>query len=316
MRVIVFGAGAVGSVLAARLALAGEEVLLIGRAPHVAAIRTGGLSVEGLTEAPIPLPALAELAEATPADRVILTVKTFDLEEAGRELARRLARPMPVLAVQNGLGVEARLAGALSSAGWPEAERLVVRGVNTIGATFLGPGRVRLAGDGELVLRREERPDGLPTGFGGLLAHAGVRVRYVDAIDREVWRKVLVNAAINPVTAEFRVENGRLAEDPWRGLSLALLSEARAVAQSEGFAFSQEEAEAELFRVVRTTARNRSSMLQDLDRGRPTELDAISGALLEIGHRHGLDLPNTERAVRRIRARVALRTTTGSDGPP
>ena len=242
---------------------------------------------------------------------MILTVKTFDIEAAGRELARRLTRPMPVLALQNGLGVERRLASTLSGEGWPGAERLVVRGVNTIPATFLGPGRVRLAGEGEVVLGLDDRSDGPGAGFGPLLSGAGVRVRYVDAIAREVWRKVLVNASINPVTAEFGVENGRLAEDPWRGISVALLSEARAVAQSEGFAFTQEEAEADLFRVVRATAHNRSSMLQDLDRGRPTELDAISGALLEIGQRRGLDLPNTRRAVRRIRDRIARRTPGG-----
>jgi 2-dehydropantoate 2-reductase len=311
MRVVVFGAGAVGSVLGARLALAYEEVLLVGRAPHVEAIRSGGLVVEGLSAAPVWLPAVAALSGPTAADRVILTVKTFDLEEAGHALGRGLARPTPVLALQNGLGVEPRLAAALSSAGWAEPERYVVRGVLSVPATLLGPGRVRLAGDGEVVLPRAATSGGVEEGFGNLLEKAGLRVRYVDEIAREVWKKLLVNAAVNPVTAEYGVENGRLAEDPWRGQAVALLEEARAVAAAEGFRFARDESEGELFRVVRSTARNRSSMLQDLDAGRPTELDAISGALLELGARHGLAMPSTERAVRRIRAQVARRSRSG-----
>ena len=301
---MVFGAGAIGSVIGARLALAGEEVGLVGRAPHVEAIRAEGLRVEGLSGSPFRIPAWTELPERFHADRVILTVKTFDIEAAGSALARGLAGPTLVLALENGLGVEGRLAGALSSAGWPGAGRWVERGVNTIPATLTGPGRVRLAGDGEVILGRTGPADGAPEAFGPLLSRAGIRVRFVDSIAREVWRKALVNAAINPVTADFGVENGRLADDPWRGQAIALLHEARAAAGSEGFDFTEEEAEGELFRVVRATARNRSSMLQDLDAGRPTEVDAISGALLDIGRRHGLPMPSTERAVRRIRARV------------
>ncbi|HUI38720.1 MAG TPA: 2-dehydropantoate 2-reductase, partial [Thermoplasmata archaeon] len=248
--------------------------------------------------------AQTELAAKSAVDRVILTVKTFDLEAAGMAIARGIDAPTPVLALQNGLGIEARLAASLTSGGWPVAERQVVRGVNTIPATFLGPGRVRLAGDGEVVLGRSGASDG---GFASLLGGAGVRVRLVDSIDREVWKKALVNAAINPVTADHGLENGALVRDPWRGQALGLLHEARAVAEAEGFPFAAVDAEGELFRVVRATARNRSSMLQDLDAGRPTEVDAISGALLEIGRGHGLRLPNTERAVARIRTRVRER---------
>ena len=118
MRVLVFGAGAVGSILAARFVLAGEDVLAIGRAEHVEAIRAEGLRVEGLAGTPVRIPAAAELSPSTPAELVVLTVKTFDLGPAGLALARSLARPTPVLALENGLGVERELSEALGTGCW------------------------------------------------------------------------------------------------------------------------------------------------------------------------------------------------------
>jgi 2-dehydropantoate 2-reductase len=301
VRIVVFGAGAIGSLLGARLFLAGEEVILVGRPAHVEAIRSEGLWVEGLSERPVPVPATPELAPGTSADALVLAVKAFDLEEAARTLTDALAAPAPILAIQNGLGIEEELSAVLAEAGWPGPRRHIVRAVNSIPVTFVGPGRVRLGGSGEVLLG----PGGSEDAFATVLARAGVSVRRVPAIEREVYRKLLVNAAINPVTADHVVENGRLATEPWRGQALALLHEARSVAAAEGFEFSADEAERELFRVVHATAANRSSMLQDLDAGRPTEIDAISGELLELGRRHHLVLPQTERVVRRIRARAA-----------
>ena len=113
-----------------------------------------------------------------------------------------------------------------------------------------------------------------------------------------------MNAAVNPVTADHGVENGELSKDPLRGQALALLEEARRSAESAEFPFSPEETEREFFRVVRGSARNRSSMLQDLDAGRSTEIDAISGEILRVGVSHGLDLPNTRRIIERIRSKT------------
>ena len=107
------------------------------------------------------------------------------------------------------------------------------------------------------------------------------------------------------MTALHDVLNGRLRESPWREEALELLEEARRVAAAEGVAIDRGEAEAALWRVVDATSSNRSSMLQDLDRGRPTEIEAISGALLTRAARHGLELPATRRAYERIRARAS-----------
>ncbi|EQD57880.1 2-dehydropantoate 2-reductase [mine drainage metagenome] len=165
---------------------------------------------------------------------------------------------------------------------------------------------MRVPGEGEVVLPAPEGPAAAAIRrFDTLLRGAGLSVRTAVDFPREVWRKVLVNAAINPVTALHDIPNGRLLEEPYRREAVRLLREAAAVARALGVAISAAEAEADLERVVRATADNRSSMLQDIDRHRPTEVDAISGALLRLGRERHLAMPGTEEAVAQLRTRAA-----------
>ena len=299
------GPGAVGALFAARLSHAGNDVVVAARPRTARALGPGTLRVEGIG----PIRASVEVRETgAPVGRVdgaILAVKAFDLAEAAGSLQG--LGPIPVLLLQNGLGIEAAAAEGLRRAGAAEAAPCLVRAINSIPSTGLGPGVVRQAGEGSVIFDAEPPPESRPyvEWWAGLLERSGFAVRRVAPFGREVWRKLLVNASINPVTADHGIENGRLVEDPWRDQALELLEEARAVASAEGHEFTREEAEIELFRVARATASNRSSMLQDLDHGRRTEIDAISGALLEAGARHGLTLPATQRIFDRIRRRRA-----------
>lgn len=311
MTVVLFGAGAVGSLFGARFAAAGVPVLLIGRAAHVEAIREHGLRIEGTDAGTFHPPAATELPQRLSADAALLTVKTFDLAAAATVVGRRLA-PLPLLLPQNGLGIEAVAGTALRSAGWADPTPWVVRAVHSVPATFVRPGVIRAAGTGEVVLPEPRGGGSEPVArFAELFRRAGIPVRLAPSIEREVWRKALVNAAVNPVTAAHRVLNGELLGGPRRAEAVRLLAEALSVAAALGFAVAPDEAEAELDRVVRATAQNRSSMLQDLDRGRPTEIEAISGEILRLGTAHGLDLPATRAIVERIRAEAARGHRTG-----
>ncbi|MCI4358752.1 MAG: 2-dehydropantoate 2-reductase [Thermoplasmata archaeon] len=304
MRVLVFGAGATGSLLGALLFRGGIDVHLVARAAHARAIESDGLTVEGLDGGPFRIPCTESLPVGASFDRVLFTVKAGDIEGAGREIAGDLLHPAPLLSLQNGLGIRERTVRAVRAGGWGYAEKWVSRGIQILGALSVSPGRIRRTADREEILLGDSGVLGSLNGFDTLLHRAGVSVRVVDSIEREEWRKAIVNAAVNPVTADHGVENGLLAEDPLRGQALSLLEEARRVAEAAGFPFSPEETERELFRVVRGSARNRSSMLQDLDVGRRTEIDSISGEILRIGTQHGIDLPYTRRIVERIRARA------------
>jgi 2-dehydropantoate 2-reductase len=263
--------------------------------------------VEGTTVGTFHPGVTTELAPGTVAEVVLLTVKSRSVRGAGRAIASALRVPVPVVALQNGLGIEAELALGLGEGGWPSPERWVVRAINSYGATLASPGRVIHAGDGEILLPRGDAGAmaGAVDRVEGLLRDGGFTVRRVDNLLKELWRKAIVNGAVNPVTADHGIRNGELVRDPWREQAERLLREGETAGRLEGLEFPEGELDLDLWRVVRATTDNRSSMLQDLDRGRPTEVDQISGAILAAAARHGVDLPWTRRAIDRMHRREA-----------
>ena len=314
MNVLVVGAGAVGSLFGARLHAAGHAVTLVGRTDHVRAIQAHGLVVEGIRPCRQSLPAVDRLPVDGPWHAVLLGVKAYDVAATSEAVARAIPGPLPTLLPQNGLGIEELARVHLERGGWLDRADPIVRMVHSVPATLVGPGRVRQAGDGVLLLPAPTVPSraALET-WAELAGSMGYPVHRPADFDREVWRKALLNAAINPVTADHGILNGRLRDDPWRGQALRLLEEAARVADAEGHRFDRAELEGDLWRVVRATATNRSSMLQDVDRGRRTEIEEISGQLLRLGESHGLDLPATRRVIGRFRRRS--RDAVGSARP-
>jgi 2-dehydropantoate 2-reductase len=310
VKIAVVGAGAVGCLLGAYLARARHSVELIGRPELVSTVREYGLRIVGPPEQVYRVDVRPRIEPEDMPDVVILTVKTFDLAPASDALARALPGPVPVLLPQNGLGIERVASDALAHGGWTSPSEWTVRAVHSVPATLVSPGVVREGGSGEIIL-----PDPAVAGrsaprvgiFRDLLEGAGFSVRLAREFEREIWRKALLNAAVNPVTATLGVTNGALLRGPARDRALALLGEARAAARAAGFVFSEEEATIDLDRVVQATATNRSSMLQDLDRGRTTEIDSISGEILRIASEHGVDLPATRKIIDEVRRRSGVR---------
>jgi len=313
VKILVVGAGAVGSLLGARLQEGGLSVHLVGRPGHVETVRAQGLRVSGTQDRIVYLDASTDVPPGLVVDAAVITTKTYGLESAAKEIAAAIP-PRPVLLLQNGLGILPVAQTALRSGGWGDPSPYTVRGVNSIPATWVGPGEVRETGVGEILLPvpGEAGPAaGAARLFRMLLEGARLPVEAVPEFEREVWRKALVNAAVNPVTAVHGVPNGELLNEPRRTEALELLGEGLAVARAAGFGFTSEEVTRDFERIVRATAANRSSMLQDIDRGRPTEVDAISGEILREAARHGLELP----ATRAIVARVTALSSRARSGP-
>ena len=313
MKILIVGAGAVGSLVGAHLAEGGLSVHLVGRPEHVAAIRSRGLKVAGDRERVLRVDASETVPAGLELDASLVTTKTFDLGTAAAELARALP-PHPVLFVQNGLGILPAARDGLRAGGWPDVMSYAVQGVNFVSATLVGPGEVRETGFVQILLPvpGEAGPAaGAARLFRMLFERAQVTVEAVPEFEREVWRKALLNAAVNPVTAVHRVTNGAVLEEPLRTEALELLGEALAVARAAGFGFTSEELTRDFDRVLRASADNRSSMLQDLERGRPTEIDAISGEILREAARHGLELPATRAMVARV-TELASRPRSGA----
>jgi 2-dehydropantoate 2-reductase len=302
VRITVVGAGSVGCLFGARLAASGQSVRLIGRPESVRTLARNGIRVEGVDPGVWSVEATTSVDPGPEPDLVLLTVKTFDLVAAARALASAFRTPVPTLLPQNGLHIDVPVAAAVRAGGWTDPARVLVRAVNTVPAMLVAPGVVRQPGVGEVLLPDPSVAGAAPAAgrFASVLATAGVPVRTVADLDLELWRKALVNAAINPVTAIHRVRNGRLLEPPYRAEAWTLLREAQRAAELAGFAFTNDEADRSLERVLRATAENRSSMLQDVERGRPTEIDEISGEILRTAAEHGVDLPATRKVLGRL----------------
>lgn len=287
----IIGAGALGLSFAARLARGGPVAVIARNAARAQALRTGVTVGESL------FCAEAYAAQAAPqADWVIVLVKAGDTVAAARTAAAM--HPLGVLSLQNGV-VEDALRTALVDAGCTAP---AAQGITTEGAYRDGE-RVVAGGAGETLL---------PAGFEAVqeaLRQAGFTARIEPDIRAARLAKLLVNLAINPLAALFRVPNGALLDAPHRVWLEALVREAWPVLRAEGLALGEAEALARVLAVASATAGNRASMLQDILAGRRTELDALTGAFLEIAARHDAAVP-THQAVLQL-----LRLVEGIRGP-
>lgn len=294
MRIAILGAGALGSLFGGLLARAGQDVRLYNPSniEHVRAIQASGLRIETPEGelVRIPIPAAERIAEIpTPVDLVGVFVKAHKTEEALRQARPLISERTWLLSLQNGVGVEETLKQYA-----PRGR--VLRGVTTQGAALTAPGVVKWAGRGPTRLGPLTSPD--PPmgreikGIISVLNDAEIEARREPDVDRALWEKLLINAAINPLTALCDVPNGKLVEDPTlREILRDVVRETLPVAAEHGVPLSPEEAVERVEGVCRATARNISSMLQDARRGRPTEIDFINGAVVREGRRLGIPTP-------------------------
>jgi 2-dehydropantoate 2-reductase len=208
------------------------------------------------------------------ADWVIVLVKGYDTAAALRSARRMKAKG--IVSLQNGL-IEAVPQGVTTAAAYRDGKRVVA--VAT-GITLLPPGFSALARH----LRR-----------------AGFDARVVRDIRSARLRKLLTNVCLNPVTAAFRVRNGEVREPPYSFFIEALAVEAARVLAADGLKITPREAIRRVMDVAKVTARNRSSMLQDVLAGRRTEIDHLTGALLRLSRRHRVAVPTHAAFHRMIR---------------
>ncbi len=308
-RILIAGAGALGSVFGGFLQRYGHAVTLLGRAPHLAAIATGGLRIDGIW-GECSVDGFALVSDAAQLvgrfDCILVTVKSFDTAGVAARLADHLVPDGIVVSLQNGLGNIEALQGELG----PER---VLGGRVIFGATIPHPGAVRVTVYAEPVLLGAwgEAPVGLADtarAWAVEITRIGIPTQYTANLPAALWGKVFYNAALNPLGALLGVHYGALAEDEaTRSIMDEVIGEAHAVACAEGISLPWPSAAAyrELFydRLLPPTYDHRSSMLQDLERGRRTEIDAINGEVWRRGQSHAIATPNNALLTRLVRAR-------------
>jgi len=280
-RVVVFGAGAIGSVVAAVLhERLGERLLLVARRDHVEAINVRGLRVAGRFPEPVFLRAVESLRGPLDDTLLVLTVKAVDLAAALRLVAPLLRPSTHLLLLQNGYGIREAAIAAL--AGSPVPAGQVYRGLAAIGSDFEAPGLVRSKGGG---LRLE--PAFFASPYASIFAGAELRVEKSRDFERDLWTKLLINCVINPLSLLLRANNLELAEERFDALKKPILDEGLAVAAAGGLHLDVSVPFINGF----VSSANPSSMLQDFKRGRPTEIDFLNGALVRLGAERGVPTP-------------------------
>lgn len=274
-----------------------NEVTLVGRKDHMDAIRARGLRITGKTVRLVRPRVATRAPRGLHPDFVIVATKSYDTGNAMRSL-RSLGTSATFLTLQNGLDNADIIA---------HGARRVVAGTTAHGVTYLGPGEIRHAGVGDTTIGAWTRVDDATVVLlRNLLDEAGIRTRITADVRSELWAKLVVNASINPLAALAGVPNGRLVADPaLRQLLEDVARETAAVARSAGARIDAEDLVRRARLVARRTAANRASMLQDLDRGHRTEVDAISGAVLREAERGRVEAPLNRALFALVKAREA-----------
>jgi len=296
MRILVFGAGAIGSVLGGFLAKTGHDVTLLGRPWHLDAIRVPGLSIAGIWgEHRVRNMTLAtrpeQAAGSPPYDWIFVCVKAYQTAAAAPIIAGLLGPSTLVCAFQNGLGNYETLAQAIDPG-------RIALGRIIFGAE-ISPGcvRVTVSPDDVIVGAPDARvPRERIEALVFALKGSGIPARSSEQILVELWAKVLYNCALNGLSTLLEVPYGTLLEqEPVRRLMAAIIEEAYRAAAAGRIPLKPATAEeyvAWLFtQLIPSTAAHHSSMLQDVLAGKPTEIEALNGAIVRLGREAGVPTP-------------------------
>ena len=310
MRICIVGAGAIGGYLGARLALSGEEITLIARGAHLAAIRERGLALDyadGRREVATPALATSDMREAGTQDVVIVAVKAQQLPALAPAMAALYGPDTIVVTAQNGVPwwyfhkhggpYEGRRIESVDPGGAIEAHLPIARVIGCVAypaAELVAPGVVRhVEGDrftlGELDGAKTERIQQLSR----VLTSAGFKAPIRSRIRSDIWIKLWGNMTFNPISALTRATLDVICRYPLtRELARAIMAEGQAIGERLGIEFpisiEQRIAGAEQIGAHKT------SMLQDIESGRPTEADALVGAVAELGRLVGIPTPHID----------------------
>ncbi|NLO72502.1 MAG: 2-dehydropantoate 2-reductase [candidate division WS1 bacterium] len=279
-RLIVVGPGAMGCLHAALLTGAGFRVALLDHRPERAQLlnRRGiEVTVPGEATRSYSVPTTTDPHSLPPADLLLIFTKAYDLAEALGHASPLISPQTVVLTLQNGLGNYELLAQRVSPA-------RVLAGSTSSGATLTAPGEILVAAIGETLIGSPAGDRALAAEVVEIFQQAHLPASLADNVDTVLWRKVLINAALNPLGALTRRHNGELlALPPLRDLLGRVAAETHAVALALGLPLEDLDPLAAVEEVCQNTAGNQCSMLQDVLAGRRTEIQQINGEIVRRG---------------------------------
>jgi len=305
MRIMIMGAGAVGGYFGSRFQLAGQDVCYIVRGDHLKAMNEKGLRIEGVSGNTIlQVKASQDPSDFGIMDLVVITVKSQDTPQAIDMIEPNVGKDTTILCLQNGVeneeriieryGIERTLGGVAYIRVGVEAPGLIVN--QTSGRIAIG----RFQEGGPDSQRVEE--------IKHMIEQAGISISVTDNIMLRKWGKLVWNAMFNPVSVLTGHSSYHLKEDPSiRGLFEGIITEVVQVAEREGYHLDKEKIFAKMFDLSRAVRGTKTSMLQDYEKGKPLEIDALNGAVIRKGEEHGIPVPINISIVGMIRGKVEQR---------
>jgi 2-dehydropantoate 2-reductase len=289
MKIAVVGAGAMGSLFGALLKESQNEVWLYDVwAEHVHAINESGLIIErtGKTRQ-VHINATTNPKEIGHVELVIIFVKSTQTQSASGAAAELAAQDGSVMTLQNGMGNADIISELIEPA-------RIIAGTTSHGATMLGPGNIRHAGAGATTIgswSKSKQGSVRARYFSEFFTQAGIQTDAVEDVHKVVWNKLLINIGINAITALTGITNGQvLGLEATREISRSAVEEAMSVARAMGIDVDPHVVD-QVFKVAKGTDVNRSSMGQDVDNQRQTEISAINGYIVREAEELGLEVP-------------------------
>ncbi|RLI73046.1 2-dehydropantoate 2-reductase [Archaeoglobales archaeon] len=292
MRIQIFGAGALGSLFSYLIQKAGYNVVCVARGKQLEALRNK-LIVKGLVEDEIEVETRERPIDA---DITFVTVKAYDTEKAAKSLSK--VKCGIVCSLQNGVGNEEILLDYIEN---------VVGGVTTYGANLINYGIVEFAGIGKTFVGDFNGSNA--SVVAEVLNNAGIETEVVDDIKKRIWVKAVINAAINPITALCGIRNGKVVEieELW-DIAFKIAMEGEEVMRALNFNIKDNELVDAVREVAIKTKNNKSSMLQDFEKGRRTEIDFINGAIVKAGKKLGINVSVNKLMLKLVRGAEIARS--------
>ena len=284
MNIIVLGAGAIGSLYGAKLSKL-NDVTLVARQKHINKINMDGLKIVGIEENVYKLKATAKIENIENNTLILLTTKVHDNKKAIDPIKDLIKKDTIILCMQNGLYSENIVKSIVGD------RCLVLRGITNVGATFLEPGKVQFSNLSSTKIENSNISEELAENFD----KCGLKCSVSENIKQDIWKKLILNCVLNPVSAILRVENGKIADERLNTLKKSIVDECLKVAEKDDVRF-----DIDFVKIINDAikdSRNLSSMHQDVLKGKKTEIDYLNGAVVELGKKYGIKCPVNEALV-------------------
>ena len=281
MKIIILGAGAIGSLYGAKLSRL-NDVVLIARKKHADAISRKGLKITGVENRIYRLKAATRIKKIGKNTIIILATKVYDSEDAINQIKKLLRKDTIILCLQNGYGSEEAVKKIIGK------KYLVLRGVTAVGTSFLKPGIIKMNNIGYTAIEKSGKSKEIAENFD----RCGLKAYVSKNIKEDMWKKLFMNCVLNPITGIFKIKNYEIADGKLKPLRDEIIKECLAVAEKDGFKFSFKFVEGIIDGVRKSN--NYSSMYQDLLKGNRTEIDYLNGAIVKLGKKYGIKCPVNE----------------------